>query len=74
MLGRRATVTVTALALTVCGGGAAFAATHGSSSQRPTQHATPIGRLRQLRSSTQHMHPHVCHPGLKGSMVDTLAY
>ena len=78
MLGRRATVTVTALTLTVCGGGIALAATHGGSSthasgsKRPAQHATTRARLQYLEV-TQHVPAHLCHPGLKGSRVDAIA-
>ncbi len=78
MLGPRATVTVTALTLAVCGGGIALAATHGgssthaSSSKRPAQHATTRERLHYL-DVTQHVHAHLCHPGLKGSRVDAIA-
>jgi hypothetical protein len=77
MLGRRATVTVTGLTLTVCGGAIALAATHGGgsthagSSKRPAQHATTRERLQYL-DITQHMPAHLCHPGLRGSKVDAL--
>jgi hypothetical protein len=69
MPGRRAAVIVT-ITLTAAGGGAALAAAHGSS--HPAQHAAKHPDLRMKRTAPALVSVHVCHPGRKGSMLDSL--
>jgi hypothetical protein len=71
MRGRRVAVTMTTLAVTVFGGGVALAATHGRSQSQPG-HATSRAQVRPFRGVATHMSKHVCRPGQKGSMIDSL--
>jgi hypothetical protein len=70
MPGRRAAVIVTIM-LSAAGGGAALAATHGGSSH-PAKHAAKRPGLPMKRTAPALVRVHVCHPGRKGSMLDSL--
>jgi hypothetical protein len=61
MLGRRATVAAGAVVLAVTGGGAALAASHGSShSSKPATHATPAHKSAPRSRSLQRTHSGHC--------------